>query len=282
VDSDQKRQLQSARRAHGWLGAHPDVVGDPTTPGLAQHFDALGTVVSKLGVAAAGQEVHFLSAKGATAEVKRLRRELIRQHMRGVATVARVAIPDVAKMTVALQVPKEPTDIEGLLASADAMATAAEQYQDTLVKQGLPTDALTRLREVAEQYRSAIDARGQSIANRRGATEAVDALLAQARKHVNTISVLLTRVLEGNRALLAEWQQLKRVTIKGVPGTATADAPATSVTQGAPVTPVPPEAGTPAPVQVAAMTPASTSATATPSAPVTSITPADTVATGQQ
>jgi hypothetical protein len=185
--------------------------------------------------------MHFLAAKGATAEIRKLRDTLYGQNMRTVATVARVAIPDVAKMTVALQMPKgKRPGAERLLVLADAMAAAAEQYLDTLVKQGLPADSLARLKSVTQELRGAIDARGQSIGSRRGSTEKIDVLVQQARRHVATIDALLTRVLDGNRALLAEWKQVKRVTVKGVPRSASAEAPDAPVTQGTPIDPAAP------------------------------------------
>jgi hypothetical protein len=223
----------------GFLTGNPAVVGDPTTPGLAEHHAKLRTVINEVGVAAAGQTAHFLAAQGATAEVIHLRDVLFGENMKAVVTVAQLAIPDVAKMTVALQMPKSDIGAEQLLVAADAMLVTGEQYEDTLVKQGLPADGLARLRSVTRELRGAIDARGQSIGNRRGATKKLDLLLGQAQKHVNTIDALLPRVLSGNRALLAEWKQVKRVTIKGVPRSASADAPDAPVT---PVTPIDPAA----------------------------------------
>jgi hypothetical protein len=107
----------------------------------------------------------------------------------------------------------------------------------------------------AKQYRDAIDARGQLIAGRRGATTAVDVPLNRARKLADTLSVLVSRALPDDPASLAEWNQLKRVGRRGVRQTTGEDAgqpaapAATPQTSGAatPVTasviaePVPPE-----------------------------------------
>lgn len=239
MNSKETRHLQRGRRADGFLTANPKVTGDPSTPGLAEHYIALRDVISELGGAAAGQAASFLSAKGATAEIEN-RSDLLRQEMRAVVTIAQLAIPDVVKMTVALQMPKSGTRGERLLIAADALGVSAEQYRDTLVKQGLPADGLARLRSVTQQLRGAIDARGQSIGSRRGSTENIDVLVGQARKHVRAIDVLLDRVLKDNPALLAEWKQVKRVTIKGVQRAASADASDAPVTPETPIDPAAP------------------------------------------
>jgi hypothetical protein len=235
------RALQRGRRVDGFLTVNPKVAGDPSTPGIAEHHIALRDVIGEWGATATGQEATSLSVKGATAEIGHLT-DLLRQEMRDVVTIARLAIPDVVKMTVSLQMPKDGIKGERLLIAADGLAVSADQYQDTLVKQGLPADGLARLRSVIQQLRAAIDARGQSIGSRRGSTEKITVLAKQAHKHVRTIDVLLNRVLKDNPALLAEWKQLKRVTIKGVPRAASAEAPDAPVT---PVTPIDPAAPAP-------------------------------------
>ena len=209
----QKRSFQAFRRVYDWLGGHPVIAAL-----VAPFLTALGTVLASLDEAMVKQDTHLRSAKGATAEAKLLRREDITDHMRLIAKAARVAIPDVVKMTAELQLPKRDIDIEGLRAAAGAMAAAAERYQDALVTAGLPADTIAQLRSVAAQYKAAIDKRGQLVAQRRGATESVDEQLRRARELVDAISVIVTRALRTDPATLAEWRQLKRVTVKGVQG----------------------------------------------------------------
>jgi hypothetical protein len=210
----QKRSFQAFRRVYDWLAGHPVIAAL-----VAPFLTALGTVLASLDEAMVKQDTHLRSAKGATAEAKTLRREDIADHMRLIAKAARVAIPDVVKMTAALQLPKQKEiDIEGLRVSAGAMADAAEQYQDALVLAGLPADTIAQLRSVAARYKAAIDKRGQLVAQRRGATESVDEELRRARDLVDAISVIVTRALRTDPATLAEWEQLKRVTVKGVQG----------------------------------------------------------------
>ena len=137
MNAEQKQRLQMDRRAQGWLAEHPDVVA--STPQLSQQTDAFSAVVAELSVAGSGQDSHFRASMGATAEASRLRRVLIVDQMQSIATVAKVTVPDVVRMTAALRMPRQGIDAEGLLTAADAMATEAQRYQDVLVQQALPS-----------------------------------------------------------------------------------------------------------------------------------------------
>jgi hypothetical protein len=211
VNQGQKGFLQVLRRMMIWLVAHPKVTALPM---VAAFVTALGAAIDELSDAAAQQDGHFRASKGATAESQRLRRELYRDNMRLVARIAKVSIPAVVKVTAALKMPKEDIDVEQLLTSAEALANAAEQNQDALVKQGLAPDAIAQLRSVREQYKAAIDARGHAVAQRTGATERVHAQREHARNLVDALDVLVTRALRDDRATLAEWTQLSRITQK--------------------------------------------------------------------
>ena len=234
MNQGQKGFLQMLRRMWIWLAAHPKVT---ELPMMAAFVIALGAAIDELSDAAAQQDGQLRVSKGATAEGQRLRRELYRDNMRLVARVAKVSIPAVVKVTAALKMPKEDIDVEQLLSSSEALANAAEQNQDALVKQGLAPDAIAQLRSVREQLKATIDARGHAVAQRSGATERVDAQRQHARQLVDAIDVLVTRALRDDRATLAEWKQLSRITQKS------------GGTQVSPQGTEGPSAETPAPVQ---------------------------------
>jgi hypothetical protein len=211
--ADQKRTFQAFRRVEDWLGARPAMAAL-----VAPLQAALGTILTALSDAGINQDAHLRSSKGATAEASRLRKELVADNMRLVARAAESALPDVVKATAALQLPPKGTDDEGLYNSAGAMATAAEPHQQALVDAGMPANAISELRAVAAQFRGVVDARGQSVAERSGATKSIGVQLKKARKLVETISVIVTKALRSDPVTLAEWRQLKRVTVKGVQG----------------------------------------------------------------
>ncbi|HVT39694.1 MAG TPA: hypothetical protein VHE78_11655 [Gemmatimonadaceae bacterium] len=260
MNSQQERTLQAFRRMQGWLAAQPELATGPSsaadTP-LARQVAALGVVVQQFTTRAAQQQSAGRGGKGSTAEARVLRVELIKQHMQPVADMAKAVIPDVVRMTEALRLPGIRLSTERLLAAAEAMAKAAEQYKTQLVQRGLPPDFVEQLRGVAAAYKQAIDARGQHIANGRGATEGLATARAEGRKLVLSLSVIINKRLRGDSVALAEWNQLKRVTLKGA-----------RPSVGIAPTPVPVPTPVPTPVAVPAPTPAAAKA------PAPAITPA--------
>ena len=236
MNAKQKRVLQSFRRAQSWLAARPELTTTaPNRPQLAtdapvpsgsatgstpsalgEHVAALDTVVESVTSLAAEQETHRRGSKGSTAEATRLRAELLEQHIRPVADLAKLAIPDIVRMTEALRRPKARIDAEGLLAAADAMAKASAEFAEVLVQRGLPADFVAQLQGAAEDYRGAIDAGGEARGSRHGATEGLHDALGRGRKIVAALTVLVTRTLRTAPQALAEWRQMSRVTLKGV------------------------------------------------------------------
>ena len=79
----------------------------------------------------------------------------------------------------------------------------------------MPADFVAQLRNAARSYRAAFDSRGAHLATRRGAYEGIRNAVDEGRKLILSLSVLVTRQLRGNEAALAEWIQLKRVTLQG-------------------------------------------------------------------
>jgi hypothetical protein len=210
VKKTHKSSFQAFRRIIAWILAQPTLMALPMMAAFIAQFEA---VLDELSGSAAGQDSHFRLAKGVTAEKGGIKRDVMDQ-MRLVASVAAISIPDVVKVTAALQMPSRKADAEGLVTAGIAMADAAETHQAALVKQGLVPDAITQLRASAAQFKAAIDSRGQLVAQRRGATAEVGVQLATARKLVDAIAILVTRGLRDDPSKLAEWTQLKRVTQK--------------------------------------------------------------------
>jgi hypothetical protein len=251
VKQAHKSAFQAFRRIVAWIVAQPTLMALPMMAAFIAQFEA---VLDGLSGSAAAQDTHLRLGKGVTAEKRGIKRDVI-DHMRLVANVAAISIPDVVKVTAALQMPSRKADTEGLVTAGIAMADAAETHQAALVKQGLVPDAITQLRASAAQFKAAIDSRGQLVAQRRGATAEVGVQLATARKLVDAIAILVTRGLRDDPSKLAEWTQLKRITqkpggrvtpVNQAPAAAEApadtEAPAASTAPAAtraPVTPVP-------------------------------------------
>jgi hypothetical protein len=229
MNSNQKRTFQAFRRIQGWLIAHPELTATqqsrPTlvTPGtkqattagispdgVAKQVAAFNSNVDFITLAASDQEVSERDGRGATVEAARTRKELVAIHMRHIAVVAETAIPDVVRMTVALQRPRV-ADVEGTLAAADAMAKAAVQYRAELVSRGLPTDFIEQLQRAAAAYKQAIDTRGAARGKRALASSALETSTRKGKALLRTLSVFIERRFADDVNLLAEWRQLKHV-----------------------------------------------------------------------
>lgn len=224
MNSQQERTLQAFRRMQGWLGARPELTAgssSATDAPLAQQIAALGVVIQQFTTHAAQQNAAARAKKGSTAEASNLRVELVKHHMVPIADMAKAAIPDIVRMTEQLRMAAARFTTEGLIAAAEAMAKAGDQEENRtkLIQGGLPADFVKQLRGVAAAYRAAIDTRGQHVANRKGAAEGIVATIDEGRKLVISISVILNRLLRADSVALAEWNQLRRVTLKGVRAT---------------------------------------------------------------
>ena len=162
--SDQ-RTLQSFRRANAWLGERPEFTGAASSldSAFGRQVAELRDVTKELTAQAAVQDGAARASRGATEEARRARTELLKYQMQHVSDIAKAAIPDVVKMTLAFRMPANAPSTERLLASAEAMATAAEQYTKTLVERGLPADFVAQLRNAARSYRAAFDSRGAHL-----------------------------------------------------------------------------------------------------------------------
>jgi hypothetical protein len=278
MNARQQNTLSTFQRIQAWLAERPGLTGisagassttpagstspatsatpaGPTAPaGTTTTITPIGEQSVLLDAAVSDAEAQFASENGLTrdiiglgSEARTLRTNLISNEMVHVATIARVAIPDVVRMTEAFRVPKVSRKTATLLAAAEGMAKAGEQYKDKLVAGGLPADFPAQLRAAAAALQDAVDTRGKSVANRVGASKHFHEALVSGRKAVDSLTVLIKRQLKGDKATIAEWMQLRRIlkvgvrvpagttvpasvpaTVPAVPATVPATAPATA------------------------------------------------------
>jgi hypothetical protein len=241
--------LKALRRGQSWFTENPGLTSVPSADGstttltpIGQQAAALDAAVADITIHAAEQEAFDRSCRGLAALIAQYRKDLVSDQMVHVATIARVAVPDVVRMTEAFRTP-DGVGSEKLLIAADAMAKAGDQYKEEMVRRGLSADFTDELRASAAAYKDAIDTRGAALASRRGAAVAVQGAMQRGREALDTLTVLLKKKLKGNRAKLAEWSQLRRVTQVAVRDDAAATAaPAATGTTTAPT---PPNASTP-------------------------------------
>jgi hypothetical protein len=216
----------------------------------------LDAAVNDAVAAGADQDGLSRSILGLGAETKTLRTQLISDQMVHVATIARQAIPDVVRMTEAFRVPHITRKTETLLAAAESMAKAGEQYKDKLVAGGLSADFPAELRSAAAALDDAVKSRGSDVANRKGASTSFHEALKRGRKAVETLTAIIKRQLKGDKATIASWMLLRRVPIVGVraPSGTVVSAPVPVIVPAVPA-PVHATAPATAPVTAAATAP---------------------------
>jgi hypothetical protein len=209
----QERILQVFRRILGWFAANVQYVTN--NPALGTQLETLTGIVSRMSDHAAKQETqHARTLLVSTDEIEK-RREVLSHQMIPIAKVARAlrgTVPGIAVLTV----PRANVPTPALITAATAMAAQAVIYKDVLVESGLPADFIEQLTAAAATLKASIDSRGLARAARVAATEGVGSESVLGRRTVAIIDALVTRQLRNDPSKLAEWQQLKRVVLKGV------------------------------------------------------------------
>jgi hypothetical protein len=213
MDAYQERVLQSFRRVHGWFGANPQyVTGNPS---LGTQVETLNGIVQRLSDHAAAQDTQRSQSLLVSKDEPELRREVLSHQMAPIAKVARALRGTIPGIGV-LVLPKGNSPTPEIITAATAMAEKAEIYKDVLVESGLPADFIEQLTAAAAALEASIDGRGLARASWVAATRGVASELAVGRRIVAIIDAVVTRQVRSEPTKLAEWEQLKRVTVKGV------------------------------------------------------------------
>jgi hypothetical protein len=242
MDTRQQQSLQTFRQILDWSAKRPNFAGAtagegstspvgatvPASP-IALQLGILRESVSTATARASEHEGLDREVLGLSAEIKSLRKGLIQDEMVHVATIARTAIPDVVRMTEALRTPRRTRRTETLLASAEAMAVAGQQYSEELVGSGLSADFPSQLRNKAAALQDAIDARRTTAVNRRGASKGFVEAIARGRKAVDRLTVVVKRELRDDPTTVSEWMQLRKLRKVAVRPAATPGTPSAPV-----------------------------------------------------
>ena len=213
MNAHQERVYQSFRRVQGWFAANPQYVAG--NPSLGTQIDALNGIVRRLSDHATAQDTQRAQSLLISKDEIEKRRDMLTHQMAPIAKVARALRGTVPGIGV-LSAPKGNVPTSEVIAAATAMAQKAEIYKDVLVESGLPADFIEQLKEGAAALRASVDGRGLARASWVAATRGVGSELALGRRVVDIIDAVVTRQNRTQPAKLAEWEQLKRVTVKGV------------------------------------------------------------------
>ena len=224
MNADQERVGQSFRRVQGWFAANQQLLADNAS--LANQVETLNGIVSRLTDHATAQETQRSQTLLISKDELEKRRELLSYRMGSIVKVARAlsgTVPGIGVLTR----PKGNVSTADLITAATAMAEKAEAYKDVMVENGLPSNFIERLVRATSALKDSVDGRGLARAARVAATEGVANEIDRGRRCVAILDAVVTDLIRGDPSKLAEWRQLKRVTVKGVAprGTTTSSIP---------------------------------------------------------
>jgi hypothetical protein len=211
MNANQERVLQSFRRIEGWFAANPQYVAG--NPSLGKQVEALNGIVSRMSDHATAQETQRAQTLLISRDETEKRREVVSHQMAPIAKVARALRGTVPGIGV-LSMPKGNVSTPEVITAATAMAEKAVTYKDILVESGLPADFIEQLTAATAALTGSFDGRGLARASRVAATRGVGSEFALGRRVVAILDAVVTRLIRAEPAKLAEWEQLKRVTLK--------------------------------------------------------------------
>lgn len=209
----EERVLESFRRVQGWFAVNPQYAAGNRS--LSRQLETLHGIVSRLTDHGTSQETQRVQSLLVSTDEAEKRREVLSHQMTPIATVARALRGTVPGIGV-LSRPRGNVSTPQLIAAAAAMGEKAELYKDVLIENGLPADFIDQLQTATATLRASIDGRGLARASRAAATQGVKTEVRLGRRIVAIIGVIITRQVRSDPATLAEWEHLKRVTVKGV------------------------------------------------------------------
>ena len=211
-----ERSNQSFRRSADWAKAHPDVL--QAAPVLNAYVQTLTDVSARIEANAVEQGTQTKKGTVDVAGDKRLRTEL-RAQMGPIVQVVRGLKGTVPGIEV-IKMPASGVSSEALITAAAEMAKNATIYQQVLLDHGLKADSLTSLQTATEALKASVDARGAARAARVRATKQITTDVSLGHKTVLLMDAVMRQQLRSDPATLASWRNAKRVTVKGVPTSA--------------------------------------------------------------
>lgn len=173
----------------------------------------LDEVVAALTGNHAAQHSAQQTAQSRTENRNTLQVALRIEHMQPIAVIAGsklAATPDISKM----RLPRASVGTQRLLAAAEAMAGAAEQYKQVFLNEQLPQDFIEQLRAAADAVRKAALERDASRAALVQATSGVDEQIVRGRAVVKVLNGLVLKQLARQTELLRGWRFMKHVNAK--------------------------------------------------------------------
>jgi nucleotide-binding universal stress UspA family protein len=205
--------LSTLLRVQRFMDINANTLGSVTT---SVYRHALDDSVTTLKSQAVTLSEFQRKGHGQPAKQRALRSALRDNHMRRIAIIAAVELRQAPEF-VTLQMPAPNLTTQQLVAAAEAMRVAAQQYVSTFTDGGLPADFLEQLQAAADVLAQMLADHGPSTTTQAAVTAELGATAASGRGIVRVLDPLIQAKLAGNAGLLAQWKTAKRFIGKVTP-----------------------------------------------------------------
>jgi hypothetical protein len=207
MKSIQGNRLASLRAAQQFVAEHAERLPQVADTGARHRLDE---IVSELDGLVADQAGNTLLARGSTRKLHAARRELIRDHMAPIASIARAELASTPEL-VSLRLPRGTPSVEKLAAAAEGMACEAARHAAVFIQAGLPHDFIKRLTAAAAAVVDAATERTRRRGRVSGATEGLKVRLAAGRRVVDVLDTFVRTATHEDPALLTQWRSVRAV-----------------------------------------------------------------------
>lgn len=205
--STQVKSLDAGRRVQGFLDTHADAVGRVVPPTLRAELDR---AVANISAFRAEQGAMSKAAHGETEHQRVLKEDVYKRVLLPIARIARVArrvTPDFPTLSVMANT-KRTSDF---VAQAATVVDAAAKQNQVFVNNGLPGDFADQVKAIVAQINASVDVRARYLSRRFAATKALEAAEVAVRDTIGVLDGVITPLLEGDAALLGDWNASKRI-----------------------------------------------------------------------
>lgn len=170
----------------------------------------LDNILSELRTQAIEQQVGQVIARGETLRQAQLRQQLRRRHLRPIAAVANIVLPQVRGLRI-WAVPSMKISSVDLIAAANATATAAKAREAAFIAGGLRPGFVDRLQAATAALENSLNVREINAGRSQHATRALGILRRRGLLMIHLVDALIAEKCEFDDDLLDEWRRVKAV-----------------------------------------------------------------------
>jgi hypothetical protein len=212
MQRNERSTLDTFQRVKEFLSQHP-LANEPDT--LGAQAAELDDVIQRLSSEVVQQDSAIRFTRVHTGQERLLAETLYADHLQPISRIARGVFGKTG-MDKAFRLPRQNVTVT-LVAAARAMAVAAENERDVLVRHGLAQGFIEALKAAADALEVKRTDKTASARRRTTATASVQDQLKRGRNAVRMLDAVLLPRFRKDPQLLAAWKSAKRVRPTALP-----------------------------------------------------------------